>query len=247
MAGDLSSRDRDPSADSDPQPSEPSNRSGQPDHLRSFPGRPATLADRLSDALEALEDARERPTVMIAAVAFAALLVVGAWWYGRDPAVRPVEEMIPSVRLQTTEGERQPPSLVVVHVAGAVRAPGVYTLDDTARVIDALAAAGGAAPDADVDQLNLAALVVDGLQIRVPVVGEVLPAPVDGAATGPVDLNRASAAELETLPGVGPAIAAAIVAFRDETGPFRTVDDLLEVPGIGPAKLAGLLDAVVVR
>lgn len=247
MAGDLSARDRDPSADSDPQSSEPSNRSGQPDRLGSFPGRPSTLADRLSDAVEALEDARERPMVMITAVAIAAVLVVGAWWSGRDPAVRPVEEMIPSVRLQTTEGERQPPSLVVVHVAGAVHSPGVYALDDTARVIDALAAAGGAAPDADVDQLNLAALVVDGLQIRVPVVGEVLSAPVEGAATGPVDLNRASAAQLETLPGIGPSIAAAIVAFRDESGPFLTVDDLLEVPGIGPAKLAGLLDAVVVR
>jgi competence protein ComEA len=249
MTGDLSAHDGEPAVDSDPQPSEASHRPDKPDlaALGSFPGRQATLADRFSDAVEALEDARDRPMVVITALTVAVVLVVGAWWYGRDPEVRPVEQMIPSVRLETTEAEVPLPSLVVVHVAGAVRSPGVYALDDTARVIDALAAAGGAAPDADVDQLNLAALVVDGLQIRVPVIGEVLAAPVGGVASGPVDLNRASAAELETLPGVGPSIAAAIVAFRDESGPFLTVDDLLEVPGIGPAKLAGLVDEVVVR
>jgi len=149
------------------------------------------------------------------------------------------------------------PVELVVHVAGAVIRPGIVHLAAGARVVDAIEAAGGAADGADLDQLNLAASLVDGVQVRVPTEGETLAAPIspapaapDGAAGAPptvpaaVDLNRATAAELEQLPGIGPALAAAIVTWRTEHGQFKRVDDLLDVPGIGPAKMATLVDRV---
>lgn len=150
---------------------------------------------------------------------------------------------------------------VVVHVAGAVVGPGVYRLAGDARVHTAIEAAGGVAPDADLDGLNLAAAVVDGERVYVPVVGEVDPTSVPSrspravdpgdpgdptVAKGPLDLNLATAAEFDTLPGIGPATAGAIVDDRDRNGPFASVDDLDRVPGIGPAKLAALRDLVTV-
>jgi competence protein ComEA len=119
----------------------------------------------------------------------------------------------------------------------------------------AIDAAGGATTVADLDGLNLAAPVVDGQRIYVPIAGEVDPVavpsgPVAGgdpsAPDAPIDLNRAGIADLETLPGIGPATAAAIVDDRDRNGPFASVDDLDRVPGIGPAKLGALRDLVTV-
>lgn len=141
---------------------------------------------------------------------------------------------------------------VVVHVAGAVAGPGVQRLAAGSRVIDAVDAAGGLAADADPSRLNLAAELVDGQQVYVVRVGEVAPAVAAGGAGpdgGPeplVDLNTASAADLEELPGVGPATAAAIVDHREQHGPFTSVDSLLDVRGIGDAKLAELRDRVAV-
>jgi competence protein ComEA len=156
---------------------------------------------------------------------------------------------------------------VVVHVAGAVVAPGVQRLDSGARVIDAVDAAGGETPDADLARINLAAPLEDGQQIYVPRLGEPTPpaaatgtgvagdgtggAGSAGGSTGAssgalVDLNSASVAELEELPGVGPAIAQAIVDHREQEGPFTSVEGLLDVRGIGDAKLAQLRDLVTV-
>jgi competence protein ComEA len=128
--------------------------------------------------------------------------------------------------------------------------PGVYELGAGSRVRDAVAAAGGPTPLADANALNLAAIVADASRVYVPVVGEsvppveALPATVDDQPTGPVDVNRATVDELDELPGVGPATAAAIVTERERNGPFASVDDLDRVPGIGPAKLEGLRDLV---
>ncbi|MEA3077628.1 MAG: competence protein ComEA [Actinomycetota bacterium] len=151
-------------------------------------------------------------------------------------------------------------SVVVVHVAGAVVRPGVYKLAPAARVADALDAAGGPAADADVDAVNLAAKVEDGDRVFVPRKGEspalVMPpggsnagsgSAGPGSAAAVVDLNRATAGELDALPGVGPATAAAIVKYRTEHGRFRSVDQLLDVPGIGPSKLGTLRPKVRVR
>lgn len=150
-----------------------------------------------------------------------------------------------------------PPVPVVVHVAGSVVEPGVYELPPSARVRDAIVAGGGPTPDADWNALNLAAPLTDGSRVYVPAVGEEVtgalvsagaPASAGGdggeTAAGPVDVNRATATELDALPGVGPSIATAIVTERDRNGPFVTVDDLERVPGIGPAKLEALRDLV---
>ena len=154
-----------------------------------------------------------------------------------------------------------PAGRIVVHVVGAVVSPGVVVLADGARVADAIAAAGGASSDADTEQLNLARVLDDGEQVRVPHAGEQLaapdpgPSPPGGASGGSaaagasggstpgggvVNINTAGVSELEALPGIGPALAARIVEYRDGHGPFASVDDLTDVPGIGPAKLEAL-------
>ncbi len=148
-----------------------------------------------------------------------------------------------------------PPVTVTVHVAGQVANPGVYAVPAGGRVADAVVAAGGTSVEADVEQLNLAARVSDGERVYVPKKGEAPPpvlagntAPAGGAGGGgkaaapgaPVDLNTATAEQLEALPGVGPATSRAILAYRASHGRFRSVTELLEVPGIGPAKLEAL-------
>jgi competence protein ComEA len=147
---------------------------------------------------------------------------------------------------------------VTVHVAGQVAHPGVYALPAGGRVADAVVAAGGTASEADVEQLNLAARLSDGERIYVPKKGEatpavaVSPAPASagtkaaGTPAGPVDLNTATAEQLEALPGVGPATSKAILTYRSSHGRFRSVTELLEVPGIGPAKLEALRPLVKV-
>jgi len=139
----------------------------------------------------------------------------------------------------------------VVHVSGAVREPGIVTLPEGSRVADAITASGGAMPDARLDRLNLARRIDDGERIHVPRVGEDLPPPEGPAsrgvlADGRIDLNAASQAELESLPGVGPARAQAIIAER-EVRPFRVPGDLRRVPGIGEATFQRLAPLVAVR
>ena len=150
---------------------------------------------------------------------------------------------------------------IVVHAAGAVARPGVYRLVPTARVVDLLETAGGPVAGADLSGINLAAPLADGARVHFPRSGEepppevpIVEAPPDrpGAGSGaeaspaPVDLNEAGAAELESLPGIGPVTAAAIVAHRQREGPFRSVESLLEVSGIGPVKLSRIEDLVTV-
>jgi competence protein ComEA len=148
--------------------------------------------------------------------------------------------------------------VVTVHVAGAVRRPAVVRLREGARIADAVAAAGGLADGAS-PALNLAAALTDGAQVYVLRTGEAAPAAgasastdgeMSGAASppsGPIDINRATADELDALPGVGPALAARIVAWRTANGPFTAVEDLLGVAGIGERTLERLREGVVVR
>lgn len=132
-----------------------------------------------------------------------------------------------------------------VHVAGWVSNPGVVTVGEGSIVADAIAAAGGMRPGANADSVNLAAPLASGQQIVVPgPESEVDEVPTDGAGGGLISLNLATASDLETLPGVGPVLAGRIVAHRESHGPFQVVEDLLQVPGIGEAKLASLRDLV---
>jgi len=214
-------------------------------------------------------DGRPGWTAGLLAVVGALLVGAGAWWLsgggssgGGPPA---------TLAFTSTSGASGPtspggapgspstaPTALVVHAAGAVHQPGVHRLEPGARVADVVAAAGGATPDADLDRLNLAALVADGERLYVPRLGQPDPPVVAGSAsnpdgasapgassTGPVDINRATEAELDVLPGIGPTTAAAIVEHREANGPFARVDELLEVRGIGPAKLDGLREQVV--
>ena len=133
--------------------------------------------------------------------------------------------------------------MLTVHVSGAVVSPGLVEVVSGSRVADVLAAVGGALPGADLGALNLAATVLDGARVVVPEMGS---GGSDAAGEGPplVSINVASASELEGLPGVGPVLAQRIVDHRSRFGPFREVEDLLDVPGIGEAKLAALRDFV---
>lgn len=129
------------------------------------------------------------------------------------------------------------PGSLVVHVAGAVRRPGVVRVRDGDRVGDAIRAAGGASARADLDAINLALRLADGQQVLIPARGS-RPGPSGGG--GPISLSTATPEQLDELDGVGPGLAAKIVAYRTEHGGFRSVDELAEVPGIGDKRLEAL-------
>ena len=181
---------------------------------------------------------------------------------------------------ESAQGGASGEATVRVHVAGAVNNPGVYTLPAQGRAVDAIAAASGAAADADLDRVNLAGALSDGVQIYVPHRGETAaPAQIqpnggtangaaqNGASQGgtqpqpartltpagsaqkgstPVNINTATAEELQTLPRIGPAMAQRIIAWREAHGGFRSVDELDAVPGIGPSMLENLRPLVTI-
>ena len=144
----------------------------------------------------------------------------------------------PSPSAPASAGERTDD--VVVYVSGAVASPGVLSLPSTSRVIDAIMAAGGATPDADLESINLARILVDGEQIRVGVVGESPPSASSAAASTAgtstcVRLATATEDELQTLPGIGPALATRIISYRATHPRLSSVEELDDVPGIGPS------------
>ncbi len=173
----------------------------------------------------------------------------------RESEERPLAPTRPNEKT-TDGGQPTMPTEVVVHVTGAVKYPGVYTFDANARANDAVQKAVPA-EDADINALNLAARLIDGDRIVVPRQGEApeaavatAAAPTGVAATGAmsgngkVSLNRSTSMELETLPGIGPAKAQAIIAYREEHGGFKTVDELKQVSGIGEKTYEQLADAI---
>ncbi len=178
----------------------------------------------------------------------------GAWRAVRPVAGDPVVEVVdPGVELSGSVPGGQPelapaqPATVTVHVTGPVAHPGIVTLPAGARVGDAVQAAGGLASGADPGAVNLARPLADGelLDLAAPAFpGASGEAP--GAADGKVDLNLAGEQELDELPGVGPVLAERIIAYRAQNGPFASVEQLLEVPGIGQARLADLSPRVTV-
>jgi competence protein ComEA len=203
-----------------------------------------TLRDRLS-ALSRAE--------LGGLVALVAITVGGAGlWYVRS-LPRPVEVRAAGASPAAGASETSSPDVVpiLVDVAGWVRHPGVYEFHDGDRVIDAIEAAGGARRGAALDALNLAAPLADGTQILVPrrqASGSTGSTPsVDGGVTSSkVNINSASAVELEALPGIGEVIAQEILDYRTANGPFASVDDLLDVSGIGEVTLENIRDLVTV-
>lgn len=150
---------------------------------------------------------------------------------------------------ETSQVDTAQTGRLYVHVLGAVAKPGLYILDLDARVVDALAAAGGSLDTADLRAVNLARSVSDGEQIVVPAQGEAETQTGAGSGQAPasdglLDLNNADQAALETLPRIGPALAQRIIEWREQNGRFRSVDDLLGVPGIGEKLLAGIREQV---
>jgi competence protein ComEA len=183
------------------------------------------------------------------------IAVLGFVLLRRGAPPQPAGAPAAAVRLQDDAANGGAGGRILVHVAGAVRHPGVYTLRAGARAADAVDRAGGARARADLSAVNLAAKLEDGRQVlipRRPPAG--VPAPVAAGAGGagvaglapaaPVDLNTATLEQLDTLDGVGPATAQKILDYRQEHGGFNSVEELGQVPGIGEKRLAALRDHV---
>ncbi len=207
-----------------------------------------------------MSDLPRSQLLSLAAVGVLVVVLGALWARGGAPAVgAPVEAS--TVEVSTVgahepvgQGGEETAGRVVVHVAGAVRRPGVYRLPEGTRVDEALREAGGATRRADLDALTLAAEVQDGRQVLVPrrAAGSATSSAAAAAGTAapaadaPVDLNAATLEQLDALDGIGPVTAAAILAYRDEHGVFGSVDELDAVTGIGPATLEALRDRVTV-
>lgn len=181
-----------------------------------------------------------RRVLALAAVAVLVLAGLVAWWSWPRP--EPV-----AVPVEAAVSEAGPAAMLVVSVAGKVRRPGLVEVPPGSRVADALAAAGGVADPADLGMLNLARKVVDGELIIVgPATAGTGTGGPGAGHTAPVNLNAATVAELDGLPGVGPVLAQRIVDHRDAEGPFASIEELRQVDGIGAARFADLKDRVTV-
>ena len=248
-----------------------------PDRPPVFPPRPGEWGGPLERFVDRVRELRGDPRVGVAALVVVAL-AAGFIWYrigAGDSASSSTTRRPPATSARTAvstaadaaagsstangspSGATKKGVRVTVHVAGAVAKPGVYDLAGGARVIDAVEAAGGGAPDADLNRLNLAAKVSDGQRVLVQPVGEAAPAgSASGAGSGSgggsadpsglVNLNSATQAELEALPGIGPSLAGAIVTERERRGGFRSVNELRDVRGIGEKRFADLKDKVTI-
>jgi competence protein ComEA len=191
----------------------------------------------------------EIPLRQIAAVGLAAVavLVLAVWHLSREGGAEAGTPPPPAaIRVEERNGGG---GSVIVHVAGAVRDPGVYRMRTDARVDDAVGRAGGATQRADLSQVNLAAKVEDGRQVLVPERVKVAAGGAPGTAAPadprvPLNLNTATLEQLDELDGIGPATAQSILDYREESGGFGSVEELGEVPGIGEVRLASLREQV---
>jgi len=190
------------------------------------------------------------------------LIALGAVFFlSRRADPKPVQLSTPAPRPTPTLRPSATPAGIIIEVSGAVVNPGLFHLADGARVDDAIRAAGGASTEADLARLNLARRLSDGEMLVVPKVGE----PTAAATAAPagrtaqatrtptptpalsVNINTANAQALDPLPGIGPALAQRIVDYREAHGPFKTIEDIMQVKGIGPAEFAAIKDKIVVQ
>lgn len=224
------------------------------------------LASGTGEDVAAFDSSTARPRLRLEGKplrAFAVLLAVilaGVWIYlGLDgKAIQDNSENVPAPQVSASHNasaEAGPDSSadIVVYISGAVAAPGVYTLPAGSRVTNGVEAAGGLTPEAQSSLINLASTLSDGEHIHIPAQGEDVPAidssagaGVAGGSPGKININTASATQLEELPGIGPSLSQTIIAWREDNGRFTSPEDLLEVSGIGQAKYAKLKDLVTV-
>ncbi len=184
------------------------------------------------------------------------LLIVGAivLWVIYTILKRPDPSLAPiTVTLQprpTLDPATPTPATINVYVSGAVNKPDVYALSLGSLVKDAMAIAGGATAEADLDHINLALKLSDQMQVYVPRKGEAVPTPRSSGGsstlTSPININTASAEELDVLPGIGPSLAKTIIDYRTTNGPFKTIEDINNVKGIGDALFAKIKDSITV-
>jgi len=194
-----------------------------------------------------------RAQLLVYAAIAVAVLLVGARWLRSDDVAAGEAAGVAEVEQSSDHGafelERGGDELVV-HVAGAVRDPGVYRLPEGSRVTDALERAGGATAAALPDGVNLAAVVADGQQVVIPAgteaaaAGSAASAALPGAAPAPIGLGMATVEQLDTIEGIGPVTAADIIEFRDEQGGLSSVEDLDQISGIGPATMEALRESL---
>jgi competence protein ComEA len=185
----------------------------------------------------------------LAIAAFFVLFVV--YSVLKRPESTPLMAPITLRPLPTNASTTTMPTTLSVYVTGAVKQPDVYTLPPGSNVKNAIAAAGGATADADLDQINLALHLTDQMHIHVPRIGEAAPPPSTGdpASGAPgelININTASAAQLDTLPGIGPTIAQAIIDYRTQNGPFKKIDNIKDVKGIGDSLFGKIKDLITV-
>ncbi len=193
-----------------------------------------------------MDEFRKRlPGLLIFGLVLVAVAAVVVIW-GRRPRLR-AEPLV--VASPTPAAAATPtPRPLRVYVSGAVAQPDVYTLPPESIVKDAIQAAGGATADADLESINLALPLSDAMQVHVPRQGEASPPPPPSGSRSSgldrINLNTASAAELETLPGIGPTLAQRILDYRQAHGPFETIEQVMDVPGIGPATFEQIKDLI---
>ena len=171
--------------------------------------------------------------IVVVAVALVGIGVLAT----RDDASPGIEILLPT---QTPTAE------LAAYITGEVQNPGVYTIESDFRIADLVRAAGGATADADLELINLSQRIGDGAHVQVPRIGSPIPPPIPGA-TGMINVNLAASEQLQLLSGIGPALALAILDYRETNGPFLRLEDLLLVSGIGPATLERFRHQATVR
>jgi len=197
---------------------------------------------------------RNRGHILVAFINLAALGAVVFWL--RQPVPARMEIVSPTPASAATTAVTNTPAPVRVYVTGAVHNPDVYALPDGSLAKDAVAAAGGSREDADLNHVNLAHVLLDQEQLYIPFVGDIEePPPVQSGGRsgglvvvevdGAVDINTATASDLETLPGIGPGLAERIVSYRSAHGLFNTPEEIMDVPGIGEATYERIKDRIV--
>jgi competence protein ComEA len=180
---------------------------------------------------------------LVAGILFGLFVAAIIWVVSRNPSGE-------AVTLRPVPTEKP----IVVHITGAVPRPGVYALPEGARVQDVISAAGGFLAEADKETINLARILEDGEMLDIPYVAgysPVIPTPVQniitpGSETELININTASSFELESLPAIGPATAQKIIEYREKNGPFVSIEDIINVSGIGPGNYERIKDLITV-